>query len=165
MQHWPLRRLFLIAGLLLAAGSTARAQTARPLVSLRVGDTVRVWTSSPAEQVGVVAAPPSDSLTIRRLDGRPAAVSLASLSHVDVQRGTKRSPMVVVLGVVGGAAVGMLAGAFSGAALEESGGCNGDLCGLAGFVIGGGVGGIAGGIVGGVLGARYRIRRWEQVYP
>jgi len=157
--------LVLTTGCLLAAGSPVDAQTARPLLSLRVGDTVRVWTSSPAEQIGIVTTPPSDSLAIRRLDGRPLSVSLAALSHVDVQRGSRRSPVVVTLGIVGGMAVGMLAGGFIGAAIEEAGDCSGDFCGLAGFVLGGGVGAITGGIVGGVLGARYRARRWEQVYP
>lgn len=164
-RRYRLRLLLVTVGWLVAAGASAGAQTARPLVSLRVGDTVRVWTSSPAEQVGVVAATTPDTLAIRRLDGRPLSVSLASLSHLDVQRGSKRSPAIITLGIVGGAAVGMITGAFAGAAIEETGDCNGDLCGLAGFVLGGGVGAITGGIVGGILGAKYRTRRWEQLYP
>lgn len=156
----------LLALLLLVAPALGAQQTAaRPLSALRAGDTVRVWASSPAEQVGALAAPVADSLAIVRRDGRTVAYPVTMLSRVDVQRGTRRSTGRIILGVIGGAALGTVLGATAGAAIGESSDCTGDLCGLAGFAVGGLVGGVGGGIVGGVVGARWRARRWEPVYP
>jgi hypothetical protein len=161
------RALALVAALALlpALPAALPAQVAHPLLTLRAGDTVRVWTSSPAEQIGVVATATTDTLGLRRFDGQPFAIPVPALSHLDVQRGRKRSPLVIVGGVIGGAAIGAVLGAWAGAGLECAGGCDGEFGGLAGFVIGGTVGIIGGGITGGVLGARYRVRRWERVYP
>ncbi|HYD55007.1 MAG TPA: hypothetical protein VEA99_20390 [Gemmatimonadaceae bacterium] len=163
----PLARLvtLLSLGALAVLASPLDAQRAHPVLSLRTGDTVRVWTSTPVEQVGVLTAAPADSLSLRRFDGRAVAVPVAALSHVDVQRGRKRSPLVIVAGILGGAAVGVVAGGFAGAGLECLGGCSGDLGGLAGMVIGGLGGGVVGAITGGVLGSRYRVRQWQRVFP
>ena len=157
------RALALVFGFVLPVASSA--QVAHPILTLRAGDTVRVWTSTPVEQIGVVAAATSDTLGLRRFNGQPLAIPVASLSHVDVQRGGKRSPLVVIGGVLGGAAIGAVLGAWAGTSLECAGGCQGELDGIAGFLLGGGVGIIGGGIAGGVLGARYKVRRWEKVYP
>ena len=157
------RALALALALLLPAALPA--QVAHPVLTLRTGDTVRVWTSSPAEQIGVVASATPDTLGLRRFSGEPFVIPVPSLSHVDVQRGTRRSPLVVVAGVLGGAAIGGLLGAWAGAGLECASGCEGDLGGIAGFLLGGAVGIVGGGIAGGTLGARYKVRRWEKVYP
>lgn len=156
--------LFLV-GTSLAAPLAAQQTGARPLSTLQVGDTVRVWATSPAEQIGVVAAPVSDSLAIRRRDGRALAFPVGSLSHVDVQRGSRRSTARVIAGVLVGAGLGAVLGATIGVAIEESRGCDGDLCGIAGLLLGGLTGGVGGAIGGGILGARYKTRRWEQIYP
>ena len=149
----------------LALAPAAGAQVAHPILSLRAGDTVRVWTTSPAEQVGVVTSARADTLGVRRLDGRALAFPVAALSHVDVQRGSRRSPIVIVGGILAGGAIGAVLGAWGGAALECADGCEGEYGGLGGFLVGGTIGTVAGAITGGVLGGRYRSRRWEKVYP
>lgn len=161
-----LARLFALTSLALALPAAAQAQIARPLLSLRVGDTVRVWTSNPAEQVGVVTTLERDTLGLRRGDGRALTIPLASLSHLDVQRGRRTSAVAVIGGILLGGAAGALAGSFGGAALECLRGCDGEFGGLAGFVIGGAVGTIVGAGSGGIIaGRKFRSRKWEQLHP
>jgi hypothetical protein len=153
----------------------AAAQVVRdaqsPLLSLRPGDTVRVWSSVPplAGMVGLIARLEPDTLALRDLPGRRtlrvgAAIALPALRRLEVRRGQRRSVGWTLTGVVLGMAGGALVGSLAGVALECGGSCSdqGDLAGLAGLVVGGGVGGLAGGIVGGVIGGQRR-PRWQPV--
>jgi len=157
----------LAACLACIATSHADAQgAARPLVTaLRTGDTVRVWAQSPAEQVGAVTRLDADTLGIRRRDGRPFAWAVDSLSHIDVQRGTRRSAARVVIGTLLGGAVGIVGGAYAGYGIESAFDCEGEWAGFAGAALGALTGGIAGMVTGGVIGGRMRVSRWEKVWP
>jgi len=159
--------LRLAACLACIAATQAEAQGAtRPLLSaLRAGDTVRVWARSPAEQVGAVTRLDADTLGIRRNDGRPLAWSVDSLSHIDVQRGTRRSATRVIAGTLLGGAVGFVGGAYAGYGIECAYDCEGEWAGFAGAALGALTGGIAGMITGGIIGGRFRVPRWEKVWP
>jgi len=159
--------LLLAACLTVVPASRASAQgAARPLVTaLRTGDTVRVWAQSPAEQIGAVTRLDADTLGIRRRDGRPFAWSVASLTHIDVQRGTRRSGGRVLVGTLLGGAVGVIAGAYAGYGIECAFDCEGEYGGLAGGALGALTGGIVGMVTGGIIGGRMRVPRWEKAWP
>jgi hypothetical protein len=153
----------------------AAAQVVRdaqsPLLPLRPGDTVLVWSSVPplAGVVGLIARLEPDTLALRDLPGRRtlpvgAAIALPALRRLEVRRGQRRSVGWTLTGVVLGMAGGVLVGSLGGVVLECGGSCSGqgELAGLAGFVVGGAVGGLAGGIVGGVIGGQRR-PRWQPV--
>jgi hypothetical protein len=161
----PALRLAAVLGCIAAAHADAQGAT-RPLVtSLRTGDTVRVWAQSPVEQIGAVTRLDADSLGILRRDGRPFAWRVDSLSHVDVQRGTRRSATRVVVGTLLGGAAGVVAGAYAGYGIECAFDCEGEWAGFAGAALGALTGGIAGMVTGGILGGRWRVPRWEKVWP
>ena len=159
--------LRLAACLACIAASQADGQGAtRPLVNaLRTGDTVRVWAQSPAEQIGAVTRLDADTLGIRRRDGRPFAWSVDSLSHIDVQRGTRRSAGRVLVGTLLGGAAGVVVGAYAGYGIECAFDCEGEYAGLAGGALGALTGGIVGMVTGGIIGGRFRVPRWEKAWP
>lgn len=153
------------------AGAQVTNPSWPPISTLRTGDTVRVWASAPplSGRTGLVARLESDTLALDDLPGRRSlgsglAVPFRNLSRIEVHRGQRRSAGWTVGGVLLGLAAGTIVGAYAGVALECGGSCSdqGDLAGLAGFVIGGGLGGIAGGIVGGFIGAQRR-SRWQPI--
>jgi hypothetical protein len=154
----------LLISVIALPGLSAQAPVAHPVLSLRTGDTVRVWTTSPAEQVGVISRLTQDTLGINRLSGGLLSYPIAALSHVDVQRGRRHHAGAIALGIVLGAATGGIAGGLLGAQMECEGDCYGE-GGVVGFLIGGALGIIVGGVGGGIVGAQFKMRRWERVYP
>lgn len=155
----------LAAALAAAVPTDATAQQAtRPLVALRVGDTLRVWARSPAEQVGTLAAPVGDTLSIVRPDGRRQSFAVASLTHVDVQRGSSRSSGAGVAGALLGIGAGFLVGGIMGAWIDCSNGCDGRRAG-GGFAIGALSGSVLGGIGGHHLLTRRPAATWVQIFP
>lgn len=161
----PALRLAACLAGITAAHADAQGAT-RPLVTaLRTGDTVRVWAQSPAEQIGAVTRLDTDTLGIRRRDGRPFAWAVDSLSHIDVQRGTRRSTTRVIAGTLIGGAVGFVGGAYAGYGIECAFDCEGEWAGFAGAALGALTGGIVGMVAGGVVGGRLRVPRWEKVWP
>lgn len=165
-----------VAGVVGAASqTTADAQVTNPswptISTLRSGDTVRVWASAPplSGRTALVAGLGSDTLSLGDLPGRRSlgaavAVPFRNLARIEVHRGYRRSAGWTVAGVLLGLGAGALVGSFAGVTLECGGSCSdqGDLAGLAGFVIGGGLGAIAGGIAGGIIGGQRR-SRWQPV--
>ena len=157
------------AFLIVVLAGQARAQGGLTLSTLSPGDTVRVWSVAPRLNgaLGAFTSFRADTFTLSQLPPNPTAMALASvpyasLRRVDVRRGLHRSGGRIVVGVLLGAAAGLVVGGPSGAAIECRHGCPGDFGGLAGFVVGSAVGIVAGGIGGGLIGAR-RTPNWEYV--
>jgi hypothetical protein len=157
------------AFLFVVLAGQARAQEPVTLATLSPGDTVKVWAVAPRLNgtLGAFTSFRADTFTLGQLGPNPTAMVLASvpyasLRRVDVRRGLHRSGGRIVVGVLLGAAAGLVVGGPLGAWLECGHGCNEEFGGLAGFVVGSAVGVVGGGIGGGLLGAR-RTANWEYV--
>lgn len=160
-----LTRLAIVASIL-SAPLAASAQVAHPLVTLRAGERVRVWTNSPVEQIGTLTAIVGDTLRVQGGD-RSFIILRPAIARLDVQRGTRRSVGAIVVGILLGSAVGTLVGSYAGVLIECSGSCDsgGEYEGLAGGLAGAALGFIAGGAAGGIIGGQRRIPSWERVLP
>jgi hypothetical protein len=158
--------------LILATSLASRAGAQSTLMTLNPGDTLRVWAVAPSLNgvQGVLSRFRSDTLTLADLhqvagqSAVRATVPYAALRRVDVRRGTYRSPGRIVLGVIAGAAGGILLGGYIGVyACEEWCNSGGDLDGLLGLMAGASIGAVAGGVTGGVIAGRHRSPRWVSV--
>jgi hypothetical protein len=165
----PVAALAVVGSLPTSVGAQATAD--RWPSSLRVGDTVRVWATRPplSRAVGLMTRRDGDTLILGALPGRRAsfrdlAVPFEAITRVEVHRGSRRSVGWTVAGVFLGLAGGALVGSVAGVTLECGGSCSdqGDLAGIAGFVIGGGLGALAGGIAGGIIGGQRRAS-WQPI--
>jgi hypothetical protein len=172
-SQWFAAAVMTVAGAVAPAGAHAQVTNPawRPISSLRPGDVVRVWATMPPLSGARAAidrlAPDTLALTDlpgRRSLGTGVTVPFPALRRIEVLRGYRRSTGWTLAGVALGLTAGALIGSFGGVALECGGSCSdqGDLAGLAGFVIGGGLGAIAGGIAGGIIGGQRRAH-WEPV--
>jgi hypothetical protein len=145
-----------------AVPDTSAAQGAAPSgVIARPGELVRVRTAE-WEYTGTLDRVANDTAVVRFATDS-ARIPRAFVVRTEVQRGTRRSGTRITLGAIGGAAAGMVAGAFLGAMLE----CGGTSCdggqgyeGLAGGFAGAALGLVTGALSGGIWGSQKRYPRW-----
>ncbi|MEP6689798.1 MAG: hypothetical protein ABJD07_01510, partial [Gemmatimonadaceae bacterium] len=107
-----------------------------------------------------------DTLALRPLHVTgDVAVPLASLTRLEVKRGSHANALSVIAGVTFGALGGALLGVFVGPVIECGGSCSGrgEFAGLGGALGGLALGGLAGAIGGGILGSHSRVPNWAPV--
>ena len=153
-------RICLPAVLLVVPFATAAAQ--EDGLPPQPGERVRLKACSPVceKLKGTCAALSGDTLRLRTEDAaEPAAIPIASVMELEVQRGRKSN---WATGAIVGFGLGAAAGAIAGAAVCADEACSGISAGHAAFVAGA-VGGAGFAIIGTVLGALTKSDKWEEV--
>jgi hypothetical protein len=165
--------LIFTAIILAIAPALARGQSsAETDPTLAVGDTVRVWASTPRLDGAIAAFARIQAADLIIMgqgaspygSGREYAVPLSGVTRIDVLRRHRPSVGKIMLGVLVGAGVGALVGAPMGPIIECGGACDkeGKLQPMVGRGLGASIGAGIGGLLGGVVVGHARTR-WESV--
>ena len=165
--------LIFTALVLAAAPTLARGQTSVEIdPALVMGDTVRVWASTPRLDGAVAAFARIQAADLVIMGqgaspygpGREFAVPFSGVTRIDVLRRHRPSAGKIMLGILVGAGVGALVGAPMGPLIECGGACDkeGKLQPMVGPGLGAAIGAGVGGLLGGVVVGHTRTR-WQSV--
>lgn len=155
------------------APTIARGQTsAETDPALALGDTVRVWASTPRLEGAIAAFARIQAADLIIMGqgaspygpGREYAVPFSGVTRMEVLRRHRPSAGKIMLGVLVGAGAGALVGAPMGPIIECGGACDkeGKLQPMVGPGLGAAIGAGIGGLLGGVVVGHARTR-WQSV--